>query len=173
MEDISDNEDMDFEEDDLLKEGFFFLDEGDAIAEDSDDSDSNEEELSEAQLDELQNKAEIEHFNAVLFEAQAMAVKAECDTTGQTTKQKQHYAGNSVHTKQHYAQKHQALTAIGQKLISSLFLKREKESTPCVREEMERPEIIKITDNSDSSNEQDDEIEMSLNRLFSGKHKVS
>ena len=86
MEDVSDNEDMDSEEDDLLEEGFFFLDEGDAVAEDSDDSDSDEEELSEAELDELQNEAEIEHFNAVLFEAQAMAVKAEHDAAGQKTK---------------------------------------------------------------------------------------
>ena len=78
MEDTSDDEDMDFEEDNLLEEGFFFLHEEDAIVEDSDHSDSNDDELSEDELDELQNEAEIKHFNAVLFKAQAMAVKAEC-----------------------------------------------------------------------------------------------
>jgi len=90
VEDTSDDEDMDFEEDNLLEEGFFFLDEGDAIVEDSDHSDSNDDELSEDELDELQNEAEIEHFNAVLFEAQAMAAKAEREATSQKTKQKRH-----------------------------------------------------------------------------------
>ena len=63
VEDVSDNEDMDFEEDDLLEEGFFFLDEGDAVAEDSDDSESDDDELSKelskGKLDELQNKLKL------------------------------------------------------------------------------------------------------------------
>ena len=69
MEDTSDDEDMDFKKNNLLEEGFFFLDEGDAIVEDSDHSDSNDDELSEDELDKLQNEAEIKHFNAVLFKA--------------------------------------------------------------------------------------------------------
>ena len=99
-----------------------------------------------------------------------MAVKADCEAAGQKTKRKRHYLGNSVRTKQHYAQKRRALTATGQRLISSLFLKKEKDSTPCVGEEMGRPEIIEITDDSDSS---DNEIEMSLIRLFPSEHEVS
>ena len=95
VEDVSDNEDMDFKEDDLIEEGFFFLGEGDAVAEDSDDSDSDDDELSKGELDELQNEAEIEHFNAVLFKAQAMAVKAEREAASKKTKWKQHYPGNS------------------------------------------------------------------------------
>jgi len=165
---VSDNEDMDFEdsEDNLLEEGFYLPDEGDVVAEDSDDSDSDDDELSKGELDELQIEEEIEHFNAVLFEAQAMAVKAKREAAGQKTKRKRHYPGNSVRTKQHYAQKRRALAATGQKLISSLFSKKEKESNLCVRGEMEGPEIIEITDNSDSSDEQDNNIEMSLIRLF-------
>ena len=88
VEDTSDDEDMYFKENNLLEEGFFFLDNGDAIVEDSDHSDSNDDKLSEDELDELQNEAEIKHFNAVLFEAQVMAVKAEHEPTGQKTKQK-------------------------------------------------------------------------------------
>ena len=57
-------------------EHFFFLDEGQP-EEDSDGADSNEEELDEKELTELQNETDIEHFNAIFAQAQVMAVKAE------------------------------------------------------------------------------------------------
>ena len=41
VEDASDNEDLDFEDDDLLKHGFFFLDDESPSEEDSDASDSD------------------------------------------------------------------------------------------------------------------------------------
>jgi len=67
VEDISDDKDSDFEGDDSLEHDFFFLDEEPSSEEDSDDSDS---ELDEDELDGLMNEAKIEHFNAILFEAQ-------------------------------------------------------------------------------------------------------
>jgi hypothetical protein len=98
--DVFDDEGMDFEEDDLL-EGFFFLDKGDAHGEnfDSDSDDDEVGELGEEELDELQNEAAIEHFNAVLFEAQAMTVKAEHEAAGKKPKRKWHNTGNSDRTK--------------------------------------------------------------------------
>src|SRR6266567_3134951 len=85
VEDGSDDEDLDFEDDDLLEHGFFFLD--DSPSEEDSDSDEDEE-LDEDELDGLINEAKIEHFNAILFEAQAMAVKAECEANGEKPKHK-------------------------------------------------------------------------------------
>src|SRR5271168_5025996 len=99
VEDVEEDEDMDFEADDLLEEGFFFLDETDALDEESDGYNSGYEEEGEGELDRLQNEAEIKHFNAVLFMAQAMAVKAECEAQGEKPKRKHHYTGNSDRTK--------------------------------------------------------------------------
>ena len=61
----SDDEDLDFEDDDLLEHGFFFLDDESPFEEeDSDASDSDEdEELDEDELDGLINEAKTEHFN--------------------------------------------------------------------------------------------------------------
>jgi hypothetical protein len=89
---------LDFEDDDLLDNGFFFLDEEPPSGEDS-DSDSNEDKkLDEDELNGLINEVKIEHFNAILFEAQAMAVKAEHEANGEKPKWKQHYTGNSTRT---------------------------------------------------------------------------
>jgi hypothetical protein len=57
-----------------------------------------DEELDKDELDGLINEAKIEHFNVIIFEAQAMAVKAECKANGEKPKHKQHYTGNSTHT---------------------------------------------------------------------------
>lgn len=57
VEDISD-EDMDFQDEDsdnLLGEGFFILDEGDPLEEDSDDGEG--EEIGKDELDKLRNEA--------------------------------------------------------------------------------------------------------------------
>ena len=51
------------------------------------DSDEDEE-LDRDKLDGLINEAKIEHFNAILFEAQAMAVKAEHEANGEKPKRK-------------------------------------------------------------------------------------
>ena len=89
VEDASDDEDLDFEDDNLLEHGFFFLDDESPSEEDSDASDSDEdEELDEDELDGLINEAKIKHFNAILFEAQAMAVKAEHEANGEKPKHK-------------------------------------------------------------------------------------
>jgi hypothetical protein len=80
---------LDFEDDDLLEHSFFFLDDESPSEKDSDASDSDEdEELDKDKLDGLINKAKIEHFNAILFEAQAMAVKAEREANGEKPKHK-------------------------------------------------------------------------------------
>ena len=92
------------EEDFLDHDGFFFLDEGQP-EEDSDSADSDEEEVDEDELTELQNEADIEHLNAVLAQALAMAVKAECEAAGEKPKHKQRYMGNSDCIKHHHAQR--------------------------------------------------------------------
>ena len=90
MEDVFDDEDMDYNENDLLEDSFFFLDEGDTPEKDFDDSDSDDDDMGKDELDGLWNEAEIKHFNAVLLEAQAMAVKAECKAAGKKPKHKRH-----------------------------------------------------------------------------------
>ena len=54
VEDASDDEDLDFEDNDLLEHGFFFLD--DSPSEEDSDSDEDEE-LDEDELDGLINEA--------------------------------------------------------------------------------------------------------------------
>jgi len=91
-----------------------------------------------------------------------MAVKAECEAAGEKPKQKQHYTGNSDDTKQHHAEKCWELAATGQKLISSMLMKK-KEPTPHITEESKMlPDIIEISDNSDSDEKDHDEIEASF-----------
>ena len=75
---------------DLPEPGFIFLDDGLQSEDYSDSSDSEAEEVDEDELDELLNEAEIDCFNAILFEAQAMAVKAEREAIGEKPKRKRH-----------------------------------------------------------------------------------
>jgi len=167
VEDVYDDEGSELEDEDYLEQGFFFLDEGTPLEEDSDGSDSEEEEISEDELNGLQNEADIEHFNAVLAHAQAMAVKAEREAAGEKPKRKRHYTGNSDRTKQHHAQKRRELGITGQKFISSMFSKKATGSTTCVTEgarDKPTPEIIEIADGLDDDD--DDEIEASLKQLF-------
>ena len=95
---------MDFEDDDLLEHAFFFLDDESPSKEDSDSD--NDEEPDEDELGGLIDEANINQFNAILFEAQAMAVKAEREANGKKPKCKQHYTSNSTCTQQYHAQKH-------------------------------------------------------------------
>jgi hypothetical protein len=171
VEDVSDHEDSDFE-DDLLEHGFFFLDDEPESEDGSDGSDSEDEEADEDELDGLTNEAEIEHFNAILFEAQAMAVKAEREAIGEKPKRKRHYTGNSNRTLRYHAQKRRQLAATGQKFISSWFSTRGK---PNLTEDAQ--EIIEISEDSDpSDNEEDggeDDVDASLHQLFPGTSSVS
>jgi len=102
VEDVPEDENMKSNDEDLLEQGFFFADEGDEEY----DSESDDEDGEEDELYALKNKAEINHFNAILFEAQALAVKAEREAAGQKPKRKRHYTGNSKHTLRYYSQKH-------------------------------------------------------------------
>ena len=164
VEEVLDDEDTHFEDEDFLEHGFFFLDEGQP-EEDSDGADSDEEEVDEEELTGLQNEADIKHFNAVLAQAQAMAVKAEHEAAGEKPKRKRHYMGNSNRTKRHHAQRRRELAATGQKLISSMFTKRQPESIQTPQD------IVELVDDSDSDS--DDEIEASLKELFPGEQAVS
>ena len=176
-EEVSDDEDMDFEDEDYLEYGFFFLDEEPTSEEDLDSDGFDTDEEVEDELEGLENEADIAHFNAVLAHAQAMAIKAEHEAAGEKKKHKQHYtAGNSVHTKRQHAQKRRELAATGQKLISSMFTKKVTEST--LMEENEAPpgpDAIEIPDDLDSNSldKGDDEFEASLKQLFPGEHEVS
>ncbi|KAF8220864.1 hypothetical protein L208DRAFT_1382502 [Tricholoma matsutake] len=148
VDNVSDNDDTDSKDEDFLEQGFFFLDEG-TLLEDDDgsDSDDDDDEVDEDELNKLQNEADIEHFNAVLIHAQAMAVKAEHEAAGEKPKRKQHYTGNSDCT-------------------NSMFIKK---PTPNITEESKMPpNIIEISDNSDLD-EDNDEIEASLKELFHGQ----
>ena len=183
---ISDHDDgMNIEGEVLLEEGFFFLDEGDdsdiMIDEDSEGSESEDEGIDEDELDELQNEADIEYFNAVLIEAQVMAVNAEREAAGQKkSKRKRHYTGNSDRTKRYHAQKRRALAATGQKLISTMFLTRKTSdlTTQLDSQGNTARNIIEIVDEAlenDSESEDDgsDEINASLQRLFPNRILVS
>ena len=147
---------------------FFSLKE-DSDSDDSTDSDDSEEEVDEEELTGLQNEADIEHFNAVLAQAQAMAVKAEREAAGEIPKRKRRYMGNSDRTKRHHAQRRRELAATGQKLISSMFTKRQPES---IQTPQDTVELVDNSD-SDSSDADDDEIEASLNELFPSEKAVS
>ena len=176
VEDASDDEDLDFEDDDLLEHGFIFLDDESPSEEDSDASDSNEdEELDEDELDGLINEAKIEHFNAILFEAQAMVVKAECEANGEKPKCKRHYTGNSTCTWQYHAQKRRQLAATGQKFINSWFSREKKPSKLLPKDAA--PETVEISDNSDASEDEEskdkDEIDACVHHLFPGTAPVS
>ena len=114
IEEVPDDEDMDFEDGDYLECGFFLPDEEPTSEEDPDlDGFDTDEEVNEDELEGLENEADIVHFNAVLAHAQAMAIKAEHEAAGEKPKHKQHYMGNSVHTKQYHAQKGQKLVTTG------------------------------------------------------------
>ena len=64
VEEDSNEQDSDFEDKDFL--GHRFLDEGPTPKEDSEDNDSDNKYVDEDELTGLQNKANIDHFNAVL-----------------------------------------------------------------------------------------------------------
>lgn len=86
-EDVFNDEDegMNFEEilDSDNSEHFFLDDsETDILGENSDSDDDEVDEVS------LRNEADIEHFNAILLEAQAMAVNAEREAAGKKPKRK-------------------------------------------------------------------------------------
>ena len=175
VEEVSDDEDTDFEDEDFFKHGFFFLDEElSGAEEDSDDSDTDDEEVDGDELKGLQNKADIEHFNAILAHAQAMAIKAEREAAGEKPKRKRHYMGNSVRTKRYHAQKRRELAASGQKLISSMFVKEETRKLTLTEENKTPPDVIEIADDLDSmGGEDDDEIEASLKQLFPSECEVT
>ena len=177
VKDVSDDEDLEsFEDNNLLEHGFFFLDD-ESLSEE--DFDSNEdEELDEDELNELIIEAKIMHFNNILFEAQAMTVKAEHEAHSEKPKCKWHYTGNSTHTWQYHAQKCQKLAATGQKFINLWFTKEKKPaSTVEVPPKDCAPETTGILDDSDASegegSEGDNEIGASLHCLFPGMASVS
>jgi len=72
VENASDDEDSDYQADDLLEQGFFFLDE-DISSDDEDEvtGDENNDEINAEELEDLRNEADIEQFNAILFEARS------------------------------------------------------------------------------------------------------
>jgi hypothetical protein len=172
VEEVSDDEDTDFEDEDFLQHGFFFLAEGPGNKEDSDDSsDTEDKEVDEDELKGLQNEADIEHFNMILVHAQAIAIKAEHKAAGEKPKRKRHYMGNSVRTKRYHAQKRRELTATGQKFISSMFVKKKTQESPLTEENKASPEVA--NDLAFSDGKEDDEIEASLKQLFPGECEVS
>ena len=72
----------------------FFWAEEDSDFKDS-EAESDDGGIDEVEVDELQREAAIARFNAILIEAQEMAVKAKKEAAGKKTKWKQHYTGNS------------------------------------------------------------------------------
>jgi hypothetical protein len=104
VEDITEEENTDSDQlDNLLEEGFFSPDKGPGLDGDSDEEDEEEDESEE--LYGPKDESGIDRFNAILFHAQAIAVKAEREAAGEKPKRKPHYTGNSKRTMQHHAQK--------------------------------------------------------------------
>lgn len=155
---------------DLLEEEFFFLDEESSSDEDSDFGD---EEIDDDELKELETEEQIYWFNAILAEAQAVAIQAAKEAAESKPKQKRHYTGNSACTVRHYALKHRQLEASGQKLISSMFLKCKNGSPP--GHVAPQPEVLEVPDkDSDSENDfNEPEIQERVHHLFSCSVKVS
>ena len=94
IEDVMDGEDADYNHTkqhgmaDLLEEGFFFLDEDS----DSDEgSEYGEEDIDEEELAGLKTEDDIHCFNAILAEAQAVAVQASKEAAESKPKRKRHY----------------------------------------------------------------------------------
>lgn len=114
------------------------------LEDDCDNSDIDGEGVDEDELEEIQNEAAVDHFNAVLVEAQVMAVNAEHEVAGEKRKRKGHYMGNSARTKRHHAQNRHGLVATGQRLISSMLLKKSA-STPQITV-AHTPEVIEVID---------------------------
>jgi hypothetical protein len=176
VEGVSNDEASYFEDEDLLEH---VLDDAFSSEDDSysDDPDSDDEELEDDELDGLMNEAKIEHFNAILFEAQAIAVKAECEASGKRTKRKRHYTGNSNRTRQYHAQKRRQLAATGQKFINSWFSKKRKLDSTTGLQPNHRPAIIEVSEDSEPSDdeevEDEDDVNASLHRLFPGTVPVS
>jgi len=170
VEDITDSEDEIYVPSaqngpsDLMEEGFFFLDEESCSDEDSDFGD---EEMDDDELKELETEEQIYRFNAILAEAQAVAIQAAKEAAESKPKRKRHYTGNSARTVRHYALKRRQLEASGQKLISSMFLKC-KDSGPPVHV-APQPEVLEVPDeDSDSEDEFDEpEIQERVHQLFS------
>ncbi|KAF8968500.1 hypothetical protein BDZ97DRAFT_1798750 [Flammula alnicola] len=98
-EDIPEDENGNSNDEDLLEHGFFFLDDAPDGLDSEDDGSKND--------------AEIDHFNAILFEAQAMAVKAERE------------------------EKRRELAATNQKFISNWFMKKENEAATTIEVDSE------------------------------------
>lgn len=163
VEDVSNDEDSDFEGDDLPKHGFFFLDGESSTEEDSDDSDK---ELDEDELDRLINEAKIQHFNAIFFEAQAMAVKAEREASGEKPKRKCHYTGNTSRTRRYHAQKRRQLAATGQNFINSWFLREKKPNELLPKDAA--PEIVEISEIRMSQKTKEARMGMKLMHLCNG-----
>ncbi|KAF8812111.1 hypothetical protein BYT27DRAFT_7088096 [Phlegmacium glaucopus] len=155
VEDVTNTEDTN-RKDDLLEEGFFFLDE------DCDSGDSDyDEEIDEKELSELKTEADIHRFNAILAEAQAVAVQAAKEAAELKPKRKMHYTGNSMCTVQHHAKKQRQLEAIGQKFINTWF---QKKDSPYM--------VMMVSDDEAEGTEREDELEQpeieeeSINHLF-------
>lgn len=165
---------------DLLEQGFFIMDDGLTDEEENEDSDF-EEDIDEEELEDLRNEADIEHFNAILMQAQIMAVKAEREAAGEKPKRKRHYTGNSDRTKRHHAQKRRELAAGGQKFIHSMFAKAEEKkadsrqvgnscSSFSSNSELPLPTYCVIEDEPE---EGDDEVVNAMNNLFPKGQEVS
>lgn len=154
VEDIPEDENSNSSDEDLLEQGFFFLDDAPELEEDdADESEDEDEEDEDEEHFGPKNDADIDRFNAVLFEAQAAAVKAEREAVGEKPKRKQFYSGNSDRTKHFYNQKHRKLAATNQTFINNWFTKER--------------EVAPVTEvDSESESEGEDEVEITMHRIF-------
>ena len=171
VEDVTDEEDADYNHAkqhgtaDLLEEGFFFLDED---SDSDEDSEYGEEDIDEEELAELKTEDDIHRFNAILAEAQAVAIQAAKEAAESKPKRKRHYTGNSTRSARRHAMKRRHLEATGQKFINAWFSKKK-----------DSPEVItEISDNEEEGIESDNdleepEIEERINRLFLSPSPVS
>lgn len=170
IEDVTHSKDEDciprqqpVETEDILEQGFFFLDEG---SDESDEESDLEDEVDEDELLELQSEAKIHRFNSILAEVQKIAMQAEKEAAGLKPKRKRYYTGNAPRTIRRHALKRRQIEATGQKFINSWFLKAEETDQPT--------EHICPVGGDESEEEEfaEPEIEERVNHLFSTQNQI-
>ncbi|CAA7267960.1 unnamed protein product [Cyclocybe aegerita] len=126
--------------------------------------DEEEVEVGEEELEGLKNESDVHQFAAVLCEAQALTVKAECEAAADKPNCPKHYTGNSKRSQRLHAFNRKKLAAAGQQFINSWFTVAKKT-------------VSKDESGSDSDSSPEDpptkDVEASMGRLFPERDELS
>ncbi|CAA7260788.1 unnamed protein product [Cyclocybe aegerita] len=126
--------------------------------------DEEEVEVGEEELEGLKNESDIHQFAAVLCEAQALAVKAECEAAADKPNRPKHYTGNLKRSQRLHAFNRKKLAAAGQQFINSWFTVAKKT-------------VSEDESGSDSDSSPEDpptkDVEASMGQLFPERDELS